>query len=257
MLMLISPAKSLDFDTVSKASLYSTPDFLEESAVLIEELKGLSPSDVASLMKISDKLAHLNVERFHDWHTPFTQKNAKQAVLAFQGDVYQGLEAETFTKKDETFAQDHLRILSGLYGLLRPYDLMQAYRLEMGSKFANSRGKNLYEFWGDSLTQTLNALVSEKKYKHVINLASNEYFKSIKPKQLAVPVVEPVFKDYKNGEYKIISFFAKKARGMMVQYVIKNKLKKVEDLKSFDTAGYYFSEADSTDSKLVFKREAQ
>jgi cytoplasmic iron level regulating protein YaaA (DUF328/UPF0246 family) len=255
MLMLISPAKSLDFDTDFKDVIYSTPDFLGESDTLIQQLRELTPQDVGRLMKISDKLADLNFGRYLNWHPPFTLDNAKQAVLAFQGDVYQGLQADTFTAKQAEFAQDHLRILSGLYGLLRPYDLIQPYRLEMGTKFQNNMGKDLYAFWGNKLTDALNAELIHQKSPTVINLASNEYFKSVNKKQLNAQLITPIFKDYKNGQYKIISFYAKKARGLMAAYAIKNKITQAEKLKNFDVDGYQFSAKDSTEKDWVFLRK--
>lgn len=255
MLALISPAKTLDFDTRVETSNYSQPAFLEDSQQLIEELRGLSPADISDLMKISDKLGTLNFCRFQDWQLPFTEDNAKAALLAFKGDVYTGLQAETFDADDLEFAQSHLRILSGLYGLLRPLDLMQAYRLEMGTGFANQRGKNLYEFWGDKITQALNALLAQQANSPVlVNLASNEYFKAVKERQVEARVVTPVFKDYKGDKYKIISFYAKKARGLMVNYMIKNRLTDVEQLKNFDVEGYAYSESMSSANEWVFIR---
>ncbi len=255
MLILLSPAKSLDFESPIKQKTYTEPAFLGESAELISALRALSPPEIGQLMKISDALADLNFGRFLNWHQPFTPENARQAVLAFQGDVYQGLEAVTFSKQDVIFAQAHLRILSGLYGVLKPYDLIQPYRLEMGSKFENNRGKNLYAFWGNLLTEYLNEILETQGSQLVINLASNEYFKSIKTKLLNADVVIPVFKDQKNGEYKIISFYAKKARGMMASFIIKHQITTTEALKAFDTAGYYFVSEDSDEKQLVFKRD--
>ena len=256
MLMVVSPAKTLDYDTQPVTSASSQPDFLEQTEALIKQLRTLTPADLGSLMKISDKLAQLNAARFEAWRQPFTPDNAKQAVLAFKGDVYTGLDAETLTEKQFQFTQKHLRILSGLYGILRPLDLMQAYRLEMGTKFANSGGKNLYAFWGDQITEKLNEDIAAQKHKVLVNLASNEYFKSVKPKQLKVPVITPVFKDWKNGQYKIISFYAKKARGLMCRYAIDQKITKAEQLKSFDYEGYSYNESMSSDSEWVFIRDA-
>jgi len=207
------------------------------------------------LMKLSDKLATLNVNRFQHWATPFTLENARPAMYAFKGDVYTGLDAYSLKKSDVNFAQKHLRMLSGLYGVLRPLDLIQPYRLEMGIKFANQRGSNLYEFWGDLITQKIN---EEPVAKDVIlNLASNEYFKAVKTKQLNASVITPVFKDEKNGKYKIISFYAKKARGLMAAYVIKNRIKNVDEIKKFDVAGYQFNPEQSTDKEWVFLRDEQ
>ncbi len=255
MKLVISPAKTLDFESAPVTETYSDPAFLDNSQLLIDELKELSQADVATLMKLSDKLAALNVARFGSWETPFTPDNAKQAVLAFKGDVYTGLDAESFSEDDFNFAQDHLRILSGLYGLLKPLDLIQPYRLEMGTKFANSRGKNLYEFWDMQLTDALNKELADEKEPVLINLASNEYFKAVKVKQLQAEIITPVFKDWKNGQYKMISFYAKKARGLMAAYIIQNRLSDPEQLKSFDTEGYYFSEEQSKGNEWVFLRD--
>ena len=257
MLMLISPAKTLDFETPSKTKKKSEPDFLSDSQQLIDELKVLSPADISELMHISDKLGDLNYQRFHNWHLPFDADNAKQSILAFKGDVYTGLNAQAFTSQDFSFAQKHLRILSGLYGLLRPLDLMQAYRLEMGTKFSNERGKNLYEFWGEAITAAINKQLKSIKSDVLVNLASNEYFKAVKPKLLNADIITPVFKDCKNGKYKIISFYAKKACGLMVAYIIKNKLSEVEQIKSFDSEGYTYNPAMSTAREWVFTREEQ
>jgi len=255
MKLVISPAKTLDFESAPVTKTHSNPSFLANSQQLIDQLKELSQADVASLMKLSDKLAALNVARFGSWETPFTPENAKQAILAFKGDVYTGLDAEHFSEDDFSFAQDHLRILSGLYGLLKPLDLIQPYRLEMGTKFANSRGKNLYEFWDMLLTDTLNKEFSNEKEPVLINLASNEYFKAIKVKSLQAEIITPVFKDWKNGQYKMISFYAKKARGLMAAYIIKNRLKDPEQLKCFDSEGYYFSQEQSTGNEWFFLRD--
>jgi len=257
MLLVISPAKNLDYETAPHTADYSQPDFLEESALLIDELQDLAPHDVSSLMSISDKLGVLNYDRFQEWQPPFTPSNAKQAALAFNGDVYTGLEATSFNKADLKFAQAHLRILSGLYGLLRPLDLMQAYRLEMGTKFANQRGKNLYEFWGTQITEALNTQLGSLNSDVVVNLASNEYFKSVKPKVLNAEIITPVFKDWKGDKYKIISFYAKKARGLMCHYAIKNKVTEAEQLKQFDLAGYAYNEDMSSAKEWVFTRQAE
>lgn len=254
MLLLISPAKTLDFTTPAPVTDFSQPLFLKQSRQLIKELRVLAPSDVATLMNISTKLGDLNFQRFADWKTPFTEKNAKQALFAFQGDVYTGIEAENFSADDLQFAQQHLRILSGLYGVLRPLDLIQAYRLEMGTRFINSRGKNLYEFWGESITQAINAQLLTLKSTLVINLASTEYFTAVKPKHLNAHIITPVFKDYKNGEYKIISFFAKKARGMMSAYIIQNRITDPEKLKQFDVAGYGFDATRSSECDWIYTR---
>ena len=255
MLIVVSPAKTLDFDTPPVISDFTQPQLLSESALLIERARELSPADLGKLMKISDKLAGLNAARFADWQPDFTPDNAKQALLAFKGDVYTGLDAESLSAKDFKFAQAHLRMLSGLYGLLRPLDLMQAYRLEMGTKLDNTRGKDLYQFWGDIITDKLNLALEEQGDHVLINLASNEYFKAVQPKRLNGQIITPVFKDCKNGQYKIISFYAKKARGLMARYIIQNQLSEVSQLTEFDTDGYYFVEAESSATELIFKRE--
>lgn len=255
MLMVVSPAKNLDYETAPKAKQFSQPEFLEDSQRLMDELIKLAPHDLSELMGISDKLGTLNYDRNQSWNLPFDQDNAKQAVLAFNGDVYSGLDAPNFSAADFKFAQKHLRILSGLYGLLKPLDLMQAYRLEMGTKFNNKRGKNLYEFWGSIITDALNAQLKKTKGTVLLNLASNEYFKAVKPKQLTATVVAPVFKDWKNGQYKIISFYAKKARGLMAAYVIKNQITNIEDIKKFDSEGYCFNTELSDENNWVFTRE--
>lgn len=255
MLLVISPAKNLDYETPVKTKQKSDPDFLDDAQELIDDLRQLAPQDISKLMGISDKLGVLNYDRYQQWKTPFTEDNAKQAVLAFNGDVYTGLDANSFKADELKFAQKHLRILSGLYGLLRPLDLMQAYRLEMGTKFANQRGKDLYQFWGETITEALNKQLKAVKSEELINLASNEYFKSVKAKSLNAEIITPVFKDWKGDKYKIISFYAKKARGLMAAYIIKNKLTDAEQIKAFDSEGYGFNEAMSTAKEWVFTRQ--
>jgi len=257
MLMLISPAKTLDYQSDLATQRYSQPALLAYSRQLVEVARKLSEPQLASLMSISDKLATLNVNRFHDWQPEFTPENARQAILAFKGDVYTGLQAETFQEADFEFAQRHLRILSGLYGVLRPLDLMQPYRLEMGIRLANPKGKDLYQFWGSIITDVLNQAVADQGDKTVINLASDEYFKSVKVSELKAQLIKPVFLDEKNGQFKVISFYAKKARGLMCRYIIENRLTQPEKIKAFDTDGYGFDEAQSTDSEWVFKRREQ
>ncbi|WP_339338966.1 peroxide stress protein YaaA [uncultured Oceanicoccus sp.] len=255
MLMVISPAKTLDFDTPATTKVSTQPDFLDQSQQLIDELRELSPSDISSLMSVSDKLGNLNFDRFLNWHTPFDANNAKQAVLAFKGDVYTGLDAESFNSKDFKFAQKHLRILSGLYGLLRPLDYIQPYRLEMGTKFANNVGDNLYQFWGEQITDAINWQLKKSRSDVLLNLASNEYFKSIQQKNINADIITPVFKDLKSGKYKIVSFYAKKARGLMSAYVIKNQLTAVDDIKQFDIDGYGYNAAMSSAREWVFTRD--
>ena len=251
--MVISPAKTLDFETDCGHNKFTENEFLDDAQLLINEIQKLSSKQLGSLMKLSDKLANLNRDRYQSWSLPFNEENAKQALFAFQGDVYQGLDAQSLTKTQVNFAQKHLLILSGLYGILRPLDLMQAYRLEMGTKFKNKRGKDLYEFWGNKLEENINQRL-KKKDSVLVNLASQEYFKAINPKKLNTPIITPVFKNKKNGEYKMIALFAKKARGMMVRYAIDNKITDVEDLKGFDYEGYKFSKKLSSEQELVFTR---
>ncbi len=241
MLIVISPAKTLDFDTPPVTKIATQPVFLEQSAQLMNELQQLTPDKLSSLMKISSKLGELNHQRFMDWQVPFTKSNAKQAALAFKGDVYTGLDAESFSATDFKFAQQHLRILSGLYGVLRPLDLIQPYRLEMGTKFANQGGKDLYQFWGTSPTEALNEQLRKLKTDVVLNLASNEYFRAVNKKLLNARIVSPVFKDLKNGDYKIISFYAKKARGLMAAWIVQNGITDVKQLKKFKADGYRFA----------------
>jgi len=255
MLVVISPAKNLDYDTPSTTDIFTQPEMLHDSQRLIKHCQKLSPAKIASLMKISDKLAGLNADRYASWHAPFDTSNAKQALLAFNGDVYTGLDASSFSQDDFNYAQQHLRILSGLYGVLRPLDLMQAYRLEMGTKLDTGKNKNLYQFWGESISCKLNEAIDNQGDNVLVNLASNEYFKAVKPKALNAEIFTPVFQDCKNGQYKVISFFAKKARGMMARYILQNQLTEISQLKEFDTAGYQFSVQKSLGNKLVFTRD--
>lgn len=255
MLTVISPAKTLDYDTPPTTRKSTQPQFLAQAEQLVEDARQLSPDDIRSLMGVSENIAELNHARFMNWGTPFTLDNAKQAVLAFKGDVYTGLEAETLTASQLTFAQKHLCILSGLYGLLRPLDLMQPYRLEMGLKFANSGGKNLYEFWGTDITGLLQKQLKKSGSAVLVNLASNEYFKSVKSRELEADIVTPVFKDLKGGKYKVISFYAKKARGQMARYIIDNELNDPEALKKYKVDGYKYNRAESSARDLVFTRD--
>lgn len=255
MITVISPAKSLDFEGPLATKQKSQPRFLDQSQQLIDQLKELAPQDIASLMKLSDKLATLNFDRYQTFSQPFTPDNARQALLAFRGDVYQGLDADTLNSTDFKYAQKHLRILSGLYGVLKPLDLIQPYRLEMGTKFENDSGKNLYEFWGDSLNQSLAKELSKQQESVLVNLASNEYFKAVKAKSLDYRIITPTFKDWKNGQYKMISFFAKKARGLMARYIIQHQIDKPEALKDFNLEGYYFDKKSSSENDFVFLRD--
>lgn len=253
MLLLISPAKTLDFSE-TPLKQYTQPVFSKESKKLVSILKNMQAEDLKKLMGVSDKIAELNVQRFKSFKTPFTLKNAKQSILAFRGDVYTGLNADEFDEADMGFAQQHLRILSGLYGVLKPFDLMQPYRLEMGTKLQNETGKNLYAFWDQKITKQLNKNLSASSNKVIINLASKEYFKSVQPKQLAGELYTVNFKEDKNGTYKIVAFFAKKARGMMCNYVIKNKITEPEHLKGFDYDGYLFNPDLSSEREFIFTR---
>jgi cytoplasmic iron level regulating protein YaaA (DUF328/UPF0246 family) len=254
MLAVLSPAKNLDYETEYASVDVTQPRLLDDAQSLVEVCRDLSPQQLASMMKISDKLAGLNAARFSDWQLPFNEGNARPAVFAFNGDVYAGLDAATLDAQALISAQQQLRILSGLYGLLRPLDLMQPYRLEMGTKLDNPRGKNLYEFWGNTITELLNNDLQEQGADTLVNLASNEYFSAVNVKKLNATVVTPVFKDEKNGQYKVISFYAKKARGLMARFMVNQKPQSVSDLKAFNLAGYQFDTDESSDKQLVFKR---
>ncbi len=256
MLSILSPAKTLDYDTAPITKKSSQPLFVEQAASLIETARELDPEGIQALMGVSEKIAALNHERFINWQPDFSLRNAKQSVLAFKGDVYTGLQADTLSQDELAFAQKHLRILSGLYGLLRPLDLMQPYRLEMGLPFENSGGKNLYEFWGEQITQTLNKHLKTSGSRVLVNLASNEYFKAVKPKLLDAEVITPQFRDLKNGQYKMISFFAKKARGVMARFIIQEGMNDPEGLKDFSGDGYFFSAEHSSGNDWVFLRDA-
>lgn len=255
MLIIISPAKTLDYESELITTAHTHPRLLNDSAELIEDCQKLSASQLASLMKISDKLAQLNAERFRDWDSDFDLPRARQALFAFKGDVYSGLDARSFSLQDVNFAQQHLRMLSGLYGLLRPLDLMLPYRLEMGTKLKNARGTDLYQFWGDKITTLLQQDLNAQDDDILINLASDEYYKSVNEKALDARIIKPVFLDQKNGQYKIISFYAKKARGLMSRFIIQQGLDQVEQLKAFNTDGYYFDSDNSNEYELVFKRD--
>lgn len=257
MLAIISPAKTLDFETQINGFAFSQPELTACSQQLIDLCKSLTPAEVGSLMSISDKLAALNVARFAEWQLEHTEQNAKAALFAFKGDVYTGLDAESLTVAEVHYAQDHLRMLSGLYGLLKPLDLMQPYRLEMGTKLANPKGKDLYTFWGNLITETLQRAIDAQGDNILVNLASDEYFGAVKPSQLNANIIKPIFLDEKNGKFKVISFYAKKARGMMVRFMLQTQPTNVEQLKAFDFGGYWFDADQSTDTEFVFKRDAQ
>jgi hypothetical protein len=252
MKIIISPAKSLDFETKAATSLHSQPLFLEQSEKLNKKLKTLSKSKLSDLMKISDDLASLNYERNQTWETPFTPENSKQAIYAFTGEVFRGIDVNSLESEKVPLLQERLRIISGLYGLLKPLDLIQPYRLEMGTRLKVGRTENLYKFWDDTVAKSLNEELEEGEL--LVNLASSEYFKAIPKKILKVPMVTPAFKDFKNGEYKTIMTFAKKARGLMVRYIIDNDVKTIEELKGFNSNKYRFSEKLSSENDLVFTR---
>jgi cytoplasmic iron level regulating protein YaaA (DUF328/UPF0246 family) len=256
MLMVISPAKTLDFETPPTTTRFTQPQYLDHSQELITQLRELSPAQISELMHLSDKLAGLNAARFGSWTPAFTPENAKQALLAFKGDVYTGLQAETLNDQELTYAQDHLRMLSGLYGLLRPLDLMQPYRLEMGTRLSNARGKDLYAFWGTRISEWLNQALADQGDDLLLNLASTEYFSAVKRSSLKARIIDTEFKDLKNGQYKIISFYAKKARGMMSRFVISERINDPAALKQFDVQGYRYSSEQSAPDKLVFLRDS-
>ncbi|TXJ08472.1 MAG: peroxide stress protein YaaA [Acinetobacter sp.] len=255
MLIVISPAKTLDYESELVTTTHTLPRLLPDSAELIQSCQKLSVSQLASLMKISDKLATLNVERFRDWRTDFDLPQARQAIFAFKGDVYTGLNVESLAINDIEFSQQHLRMLSGLYGVLRPLDLMLPYRLEMGTKLNTVRGTDLYQFWGNQISQLLKQDLQQQQDDLLINLASDEYYKAVNEKVLDCQIIKPIFLDQKNGKYKVISFYAKKARGLMSRFIIQNKLDQVEQLKAFNLEGYYFDSENSNATELVFKRD--
>ncbi|GKT22241.1 peroxide stress protein YaaA [Acidovorax sp. SUPP3334] len=256
MLFLLSPAKSLDYDTPLPDGLpHTLPQFVPQSSALIEVLRKKSPQEIAALMGISDPLAALNVARYATWRPKFTAANARQAVMAFNGDVYEGLQARSLTPAELDWAQGHVAILSGLYGVLRPLDRMQPYRLEMGTRLATDAGTNLYQFWGATIADSLNRQMAADATPVVVNLASQEYFKSVNRKVLKARVIECVFEDWKGGVYKIISFHAKRARGLMARYAIQHKVVTPRRLEGFDLEGYAFAPAASTPERLVFRRK--
>ncbi len=254
MLIVVSPAKTLDYESPLVTPRFTQPELLDHSAELISRARQLTPDQIATLMKISDKLAGLNAARFAEWQPDFTPANARQALLAFKGDVYTGLAVEDFSEADFDFAQAHLRMLSGLYGVLRPLDLMMPYRLEMGTRLDNSRGKDLYQFWGEVITHHLNDALAAQGDEVLINLASDEYFKSVRPKSLKGRIVTPVFKDEKNGQFKIISFYAKQARGLMARWAALHGVDTPEALQDFNLGGYRFDSGESDTQRWVFRR---
>lgn len=255
MLIVISPAKSLDYNTPSVTSHFTMPEMLDESEKLVARLKKMKPKQLSDLMGISASLGQLNYERYQTWHQPFTTENAKQAVLAFSGDVYQGLDANSLSENQLLELQNKLRILSGLYGVLRPLDLMMPYRLEMGSKLKYQRSKDLYAFWKNKITPVIKTAIQESGSNVLVNLASNEYYKSIDTKKLGSEIVTPQFKEGKNGQYKMVSFFAKKARGLMTRFILENNIEKAEDLQAFDLDGYIFNPRLSKPGNPLFTRD--
>jgi len=255
MIILLSPAKSLDTTTSVPKVDPTQPVFIKEAKSLVKELRQFDASKLSSLMHMSAKLGELNQERYKQWRTPFNRENSRPAIYTFIGDVYQGLQAMSFDKADIKFAQSHLRILSGLYGILKPLDLIQPYRLEMGTHLSTGRGKNLYDFWGSKLTAHLSQELAAQKSPVIVNLASSEYFTSIQAKALDAEVVTPVFKDFSNGKYRFLSFYAKQARGMMAAFLIKQRVDSIDSIKAFSDSGYKFSAAESEGNKLVFLRK--
>ena len=256
MLIVVSPAKTLDYETPPTTGQHTQPDFLADSEMLVGRLREFSPAQIASLMDLSDSLAALNVARYASWQRPFTPANAKQAVLAFAGDVYEGLDAGSLSGKQLEWAQGHVRILSGLYGILRPLDLMQPYRLEMGTRLSNPRGKDLYAFWGERIARAIDEALEGHSHPVLVNLASDEYFKSVSRKALRAPVIQPVFQERKGGAWKVVSFFAKRARGLMTRYAIEKRIADPERLKAFDVEGYAFAPEASDAQTWVFRRAA-
>ncbi len=254
MLLVISPAKTLDYQSKVKIRTHTIPDYLDDAQLLINRARGFSVLDIAELMQVSINIAELNFERFHSWSLPFTVQNARQAVLAFKGDVYTGLDVDSFTSADFKYAQAHLRILSGLYGLLRPLDLMQPYRMEMGRKIETERGHNLYQFWREKITDGLNKQLQRLKSRYLINLASQEYFKSIESRRLIAEIITPEFREWKGGQYRMIGVYAKQARGRLSRFIIRNRLTEPEAMQGFDADGYRFNDKLSSDAKLVFTR---
>jgi len=254
MIILMNSSKTLDFQQKAHISKHTSPELEKDADQLIKQLKKLSTADFSKLLKTSEKLTKLNIHRYANWQTQAKKSNAKQALLAFRGDIYSGMEVDDYKIKDFNFAQKHVRILSGLYGILRPLDLIQPYRLEMATKLATTRGKNMYEFWGTKINEILKALLKQEKSDTLVNLCSMEYFKAIKSDLLDAKVITPAFKEFRDGSYRFITLYAKKARGMMCNYIIRNQLKKANDLKSFDVEGYQFNKKISSDEQWVFTR---
>lgn len=255
MLLLLSPAKIQNFDSQKPILNYTQPEFINTAETLVKQIRQLSAMELSMMFGINSKLAHQNADRYFNWHRPFIPDNARQAVLVFNGEVFHGLDAKSFSENDFEYLQSHLRILSGLYGILRPLDLIQPYRLEISTKLETTKGKDLYAFWGEKITQSINKAINiSGKPKILLNLASNEYFRSIHLQQLKTKVIDFDFLEYKNGEYKPIVMYIKRARGLMVRYVVQNRIENIEDLKGFDSEGYWFSPKMSNDTKFVFTR---
>ncbi len=254
MITIISPAKTLDMESQVTSKLSSFPDQLEKSQLLVNKLQKMKPTKLAELMGISPKLAQLNFDRYQQWHAPYNIEESKQAIFAFRGEVFTGIDIDSFSDADLEYTNEHLRILSGLYALLRPMDLIMAYRLEMGTKLKIGRKKNLYEFWGDRITNALNQTLAQSNEDVLLNLASQEYFKSINTKKLEAKIITAEFKDLQNGAYKVVSFFAKKARGLMAQFIMKNRISIAEEIKHFDKDGYFYNDHLSNEEKFVFTR---
>ena len=254
MIILLNSSKTLDFERPASIAKHSIPEFSEDSSLLVDALRKLSPADFAALMGVSQKLAILNVNRYKNWRLSASAPDAKQAILAFKGDIYAPIDVENYTLKEFNFAQRHLRILSGLYGILRPLDLIQPYRLEMATKLLTERGKGLYAFWGDRINQALDAALKQEKSGILINLASLEYFKAVKANQLDARMITPVFREYRNSSYRVVAIYAKKARGMMCDYIIRNHISRIREVKSFDLDGYRFNEKFSSENEWVFTR---
>jgi len=255
MLIVLSPAKSLDYDTPVRTRKHTEPRFLTEASKLSKKLRKMSPEDLSELMNISSSLGELNFQRYANWQTPLAPGEARQALFAFKGDVYLGLKAQDYSPADVSYAQKHLRILSGLYGILRPLDLMLPYRLEMGTALKTDKGDNLYQFWGDKLTCALNDELATQRSRVLINLASNEYFKSLDLKKIDAEIVQPVFKDFASGKFRVLSFFAKKARGEMASWIVRNRIDSPRALSAFDVDGYKYSDEDSSPDRPVFTRK--
>lgn len=254
MIVLLNSSKTLDFDPTVGISKHTIPEFLKESALLVEKLRKLSASEISKLMGVSKKLAKLNVARYADWQTAATPANAKQALFAFKGDIYSGIETENYKSRDFDFAQKHVRILSGLYGILRPLSLIQPYRLEMAAKLPTTEGRNLYSFWGNRITASLKALLKQEKSGVIVNLCSAEYFRAVQSNDLEATIITPAFKEFRHGTYRFVTIYGKKARGLMCNYIIQNKLVRIEDLKSFDSEGYQYNKKISSDHEWLFTR---